>query len=754
MRTDGDSTDLVRQLANELADCRQRGIERLDLRTHNQVPVKVPGLERLAREYAVRRQLPAIGRGGQIKRLIWDALVAMRGHNGVDAELVRGLFFGDGAAVPGPGPFADGVLAIPTVTQSAGELLDQAQARSGLTDSRFRERRAAAAASFAAFVVQFCAAAGQAGPAPPVAAPPVAVAPVAVSGTAGSTAGSTAGDADGADSAAEPAASLPESAPHAAARWPRQGELGPVAAGSGAPEPGEPGTAGAGPGDAGPGGALHPLRTGHVDDGERFTQLLSEAVNVTIVGFTNENLTATLATALARKRAALNDPEAFWGSLRIVFFSNKLLDSITDERPEYPDRQEAFRQRRLAAIHGRRSVTVFLRRIRPTRWTVYESPFVPPFIGTLFELSTGRRLVHLMIRHPQRSAADHLYLEVDETGDQYFSSVFEAVVHSSVNDSKVVAVGLPRADAFQPTGTRYRYNVLRDGSGAVGWLPYVLVVTWRQRASGAEPLLQLRTEVNAARALDRLTHLATHVFLDDPGDPNGSLEAALRTAFTLDGEAPRRAARRRLYMEAGEDLPGDLVPVATDRYLHHDKEHLFFLVYSREVPGDFQFPRRAGMYPVPLQELLAILENQALRKAALLFGAPSMPRRFHAAAVEIAALNLILHGHAELAADLTRAAGQSSGLGPDLAARVHAGIERTRQTWFSGGQEVEIQGLSGLHYRAFFTRLLPLYARLGVPGAAAYQAEVGADQERLAAITRLTEIYHDEELMSAIPLEL
>ena len=100
-----------------------------------------------------------------------------------------------------------------------------------------------------------------------------------------------------------------------------------------------------------------------------------------------------LEDALARKRAALNDPDAFWRSLRIVFFSDQLLDSITDERPEYPDRREAFRQRRLAAVYGRRSVTVFLRRIRATRWTVYESPFVPPVVGTLFELPTGRRVV-------------------------------------------------------------------------------------------------------------------------------------------------------------------------------------------------------------------------------------------------------------------------------------------------------------------------------------------------------------------------
>ena len=36
----------------------------------------------------------------------------------------------------------------------------------------------------------------------------------------------------------------------------------------------------------------------------------------------------------------------------------------------------------------------------------------------------------------------------------------------------------------------------------------VLVVTWRVRDGQAEPLLQLRTRLNATRELNRLTHLA------------------------------------------------------------------------------------------------------------------------------------------------------------------------------------------------------------------------------------------------------
>ena len=692
----------------ELSDCRQRGIERLDIRTHNQNPVATPELEQLARGHATSREVPLRDRTAQVKLLLWDALAAMERHNQADAALVRDLFFGDffgdlphliERSTQDHGGPEHWVLAV--VRESAGELLDRAEKKSGLSSSRFRDRRATAFSSFSAFLAEFS---PPRQPDPHDAPDPHSLAEGARS------------DQLPADRIADDASSSRDTLIEAR--------------------------------------AAHPLRTGHVDDGERFTQLLGEAVNATIIGFTNENLTAVLEDALARKRAALNDPDAFWRSLRIVFFSDKLLDSITDERPEYPDRREALRQRRLAAIYGRRSVTVFLRRIRATRWTIYESPFVPPVVGTLFEFPTGRRVVHLVIRHPQRSSSDHLYLEVDETRDQYFSAVFEDIIHNSVSDNKIVPIGQARGEAFHRTGTRYRHNVLRDDSDAIGWLPYVLVVTWRRRDGRAEPFLQLRSRVNSARELDRLTHLATHIYQDDYDDaPDGAVPVPPRT-FDLDHPAPKRAAIRRVYMEAGEDLPGELVAETTSQYLHHDREHLFFLVYSREVPGDFHFPRRAEMYHVPMPELLAICENQALRKAALLLAAPVMANRIWAAATEIASLNLTLHGHAELADRLRSLPGQRQAQRDDIGPEIANLIEQTRQPWFSAGREVDIQGLSGLHYREFFTLLLPLYARLGVPDATEHLAVISQNEHLAAAITRLAELYKDEETMMAIPVEL
>ena len=660
-------------------------------------------MERLAQAHLTARQLPLYGRTAQVKLLLWDAIMAMERQNAADAALVRDLFFGDLPHLVEPHPAGDepgwnGIVGLAVVQQSAGELFDLAKQKSGLAPSRFRDRRTTAFGNFSEFLAEFGAA----------------------------------GNPD------RPASPEPASGQNG------QGAAGGDAAHSLAIPGGEPRT------DVAP----HRMRTGHVDGAERFAELLADAVNATIVGFTNENLTAVLENALARKRAEMNDPDVFWRSLRIVFFSDQLLDSIIDERPEYPDRRDALRQRRLAAVAGRRSVQVFLRRITADRWTLYESPFVPPLVGTLFEMPDGRRVVHLLIRHPQRSPSDHLYLEIDETSDQYFTAVIEDIVHNSINDNKIVAIGHVRGETFYRTGTRYRHNVLRAGSGSLGWIPYVLVVTWRQRDGKAEPFLQLRSTMNSARDLNRLTHVATHIFQEDYDEsPHGAVPVPPPT-FGLDHDAPQRAGRRRVYMEAGEDLRGELAAVTTSQYLHYDREHLFFLIYSLRVPGDFHFPRRAEMHHVPMPELLAICENQALRKAELLLRAPAMPRWVWSRAVEIASLNLGLHGHADLAGRLGAIGSQRQAQRADVAGVLRQLIDETSQTWFSAGRDVDVIGLSGLHYREFFTILLPLYARLGVPGAAEHLAGVTGDERSSAAVARLAELYRDEELMMAIPVEL
>jgi len=259
--------------------------------------------------------------------------------------------------------------------------------------------------------------------------------------------------------------------------------------------------------------------------------------------------------------------------------------------------------------------------------------------------------------------------------------------------------------------------------------------------------------MNSARDLNRLTHVATHIFQEDydDGSPEGAVPVPPPT-FDLGHPAPQRAGRRRVYMEAGEDLRGELVQVATGQYLHYDREHLFFLIYTLRVPADFHFPRRAEMHHVPLPELLAICENQALRKAGVLFRAPAMPRWVWSRAVEIASLNLTLHGHPELGQRLGDLGSQRQAQRDEVAAVIRQLIEETSQTWFSAGREVDVLGLSGLHYREFFTLLLPLYARLGVHGAAEHLEKVTADERLAAAISRLAELYGDEELMMAIPV--
>ena len=405
----------------ELAACRKRGIERLDLGTHNQNPVARPGLQQLAEEY----QLATGGRTtspiAQLKYLLRDAIAAFEAENEGDAQLVKALFFGDSQS---------------RVTKSAGELLDTAQRRLGFgNEVWFRQVRHAAFDNFADFLPRFVAAAGPNGRAEPVEI-----------------------------STATPAAN----------------EVAPV-----------------------PEVQQHVATTGYIDSGEHFIGLLSQAENVTIIGHTNETLATMLRIALERKRAAMLRPDGCWSSVRVVFLGDDLLDWVSDQRG-YPDPVEARLLRRRLSVFGRRTVRVFLRGLPGrTSWQILDSPYFPPVIGTLFEMPDGRRIVQQLIRRRQRSPSGHLFMQFDDTRGHYFSKVFDEVVENSVDDNKVVPFGMVVGERFRASGTRYRRSVLVDASGAKGWLAMVLVITWRKRSGRAEPVLQLRSQLNATRELGR-----------------------------------------------------------------------------------------------------------------------------------------------------------------------------------------------------------------------------------------------------------
>jgi hypothetical protein len=662
--TESAGGSLPEVLSLELTACRQRGIERVDVRTHNQSPVPRPVLQQLADEYQSVTGRHTTNRIEQLKYLLRDAIRAFETENEADAQLVAALFFGDSQN---------------RVTKSAGELLDLALRKSEFdSELRFRQARHAAFDNFAYFLPRFIMEAQQAGePAEPPDGP--ALAP------------------------------------------PNDGALAPEV-------------------------QQHVASTGYVDNGEYFVTLLSQAEKITIVGFTNESLAPMLRTALARKRAAaLLRQNSCWSAVRIVFFSDELLDLVNDEHG-YADPVEARRLRRRLAVFGRRTVRVFLRGL-PTRadWAIYDTPYFPPLIGTLFEMPDGRRIVQLLVRRRQRRPSDHLFLQLDDTQGHYFSGVFDEIVENSIDDNKVVPAGVVIGERFRVTSTRYRRSVLVD-ENAKGWLAMVLVITWRMRGGRAEPLLQLRSQVNATRELDRLTHLASHIMQDEPAVPG--------TEFGLDDEFPMAAARIRVQMETGEVKPGELEPVATGKYLHPDKEHLFFFVYGRQLPEDLQFWDQAEMSPLSVVELLAIRENQVLRKALELCGVPSLRRQVRTAAFEIAALNLRLHDYAELAQRLTDAAAAETQDFGGIEAELAVLEVRTRQSWPGYVEEAELAGLSGLQFREFFTILLPFYERVGVPGAAQHLMLVRDDEAKRKAVERLAELYRDERIMQLIPIEL
>jgi hypothetical protein len=665
-------------ISEELAACRQRGIERLDVSSHNQVPVKTPVLQRLGSEYVSVRQVHARGRVSQLKFLFRDAIKSFAAENETDAQLVGDLLFGD---------------SLDRVTKSAGELLDLARGRSEYrSEALFRQARHEAFGNFAHFITGFVEGAQR--------------------GNA-RTAGAASGTTGNVSVLPQLRVNSDDSVPDPEVR--RQNAT-----------------------------------TGYVDNGEHFIQLLAGASNATIVGFTNESLALMLRAALDRKRAASPKPDACWDSIRIVFLGDKLLDLVNDERVErreYPDPEEERKQRRRAAVHGRRTVDVFLRSLPASRWTIYESPYLPPLFGSLFELPNGQRVVQLLIRRPQRTASEHLYVQLDDTQGNYFSAAFEEIVHSSVSVEKIVLVGSPAGKRFQVASTRYRHNVLKDGSQATGWLPLVLILTWRRRNGRAEPLVQLRTQLNASREFDRLGHLSSHILQDDLAAP--------ASEFGLEDPGPLRTAWRRIQMETGEESRGELIPLGTHRYIYPDKEHLFFFVYGFEFQEeDFRRSRQLEIFPAPMHELLSIRENQALRMALLLCESPPMRTQVRADAFEIVTLNLTIHGHAEVARKLTTAAGQ----GPAAIARVGSEIraieEQTRQTWPGLQRGEVVMGLPGLQYREFFTLLLPFYSSVGAPDAAEYLRVIDGDQAKREAVARLSRLYHDEGVMEAIPLEL
>jgi hypothetical protein len=143
--TVGSDGGLVAAISQELASCRKRGIERIDVKSHNQVPVPTPELEHLASQYLLTIGHSVKGRIAQIKYLLRDVLGAFAAENEPDAKLITALFFGDSQH---------------HVTKSASELLDTVRKQYDFdSELRFRQAWHNAFDSFAEFLLRFVASA-------------------------------------------------------------------------------------------------------------------------------------------------------------------------------------------------------------------------------------------------------------------------------------------------------------------------------------------------------------------------------------------------------------------------------------------------------------------------------------------------------------------------------------------------------------------------------------------------------------------
>jgi len=515
--------------------------------------------------------------------------------------------------------------------------------------------------------------------------------------------------------------------------------------------------------DAGPGADIFQLdvTTGYVRDRDRYIGLLEDAANITIVGMTSEALAKDLGEALDRRRANLSDPKAFWSSVRVVSLANHLLVWLKDEQPEYPSPEESLIQRRLAADRGRHSVSVLLGSSPPSQWALYDARFYLPFTGTLFEMPNGSTIVQLVIRYEGQRSQGHRYLEYDDTPDHYFKKAFDHVVNESEEDQRIVLVGSPHDKAFRWTGRRFRDKVLVDGSRETGWLPVVLVITWWNRDGQAELLLELRTRYNARRELDRLSHLSSYVYERDVQKTVGHVPQVTET--DLQAAVPEAAALRRVRLEVGDSIPGELQHVENCRYIYEGKESLFFYVYSLEIPSDLHFPRHSEICRPSIEDLLALREHQALRNAERLCQLISTSRdagnsgpKVPDSAIEICALNLTVHDRFELGRRLTAAA-QSKPADSDLellATDLGRLVKQTQQTHRSVDQLIQVAGLPGMQYRFFFTTLLQLYEDLDINGAPEMMANIKNNPVKRNAVARLSSLYRDEVTMSRIPAEI
>lgn len=518
-----------------------------------------------------------------------------------------------------------------------------------------------------------------------------------------------------------------------------------------------------------PGASPSPLRLGespetavplvtthHGADQRRFVERLSQARSATIISVSDESLPDLVEEAVARKAQTA---EGFWDHLNVVFPDDDVLAFINDGLgTRYPDREAALEERKHRVRQVRRRLMSLLLRIgRLGHWTIYICPFAPPFTGAFFSMPDGKRIVQLLISRPKLESDEGLHVNFVDRVDHYFEEAFREVVESSREEHEIVLVGdpLPATREFRCRGARFRRSVLVDGQDMGDWLPALVAITWRDGESGAEPLLQINTPRTSTREIGKVSHVSGYINQRDCTDQvTAAGKFSSDTGLTVTEPMARTALERELLQDFGvSKCPEAPRLVDVLKFHYPDKENLFFYLFEQKLAGAVKYATDLHLLPWSVGDLVTIREHQVYCNVLKTLGDNSLDTSQRNAAADILAMNLRLHGRSD-AADALAAEMRGGAVSDALRAQFSEAWARTKRSRFSARTSIYITGIAGLQYRAFFTHLLPTYARIGVRNAAETLDEIQSDGTRSAAMAQLAEAYGDRDLMESLPVEV
>ena len=481
---------------------------------------------------------------------------------------------------------------------------------------------------------------------------------------------------------------------------------------------------------------------------EQFVTRLSKAERVTIIGMTNQNLVQYLEKALELRGKAQN-AGGFWESIRIVFLSETVLNTIDDElRVEYSDKSKANFERTRKAGRAKRAISyLFIRTQHPRQWSLHEYDAALPFVGTIYEMPDGQKIVELATLRPYTSQTELLYFEFSDglvpQVVNYYQNAFEEIIQHSTKQDEIVLVGNPppQGKGFIWRHSKFRRSVLEPNPHSDDWIAVVMVLLWRKNEEGkAEPLLQIRTPENATRELDMLSNIAGYINQSDCRE----FDSIRPADVALQRSAYENAVYRELQEELGVKHNWSKPELLNEiRFYYPDKENLYFYVCLMEIDFPlFNIESSANIRPWTFKQILGIREYQVLSRVNALLEEASnkVPSPL---AVDVLANNLVLHKHAVLADMLYHVINTHSGH-QELQSRLRNTMDQCAQFYMFQNTRRTIRGLAELQYREFFSTIMRAYSKIDVPEVQEYQEFITSDPGASSALKRLREFYENE----------